>query len=54
MKQRLEQTRVQAIAGKGLAFSQDTDGIMAVQTFLMAGNHPKIPNSRRRVKLFAK
>ena len=46
VEQRLEQPRVQAFLRKGRAFGQQADGIMAVQAFLMAGQHTEIADAR--------
>ena len=54
VKQRIEQLGVDAVGGKGRAFGQDADGIMAVQAFLMAGDHPEIPDTRLIVQFLAK
>ena len=52
MDQRLEKARVEADAVEGLAFGQDRHGIVAVQAFLMAGDHAEIAHAHVRLELF--
>ena len=54
MKQRAKQARVKALRRECRPLGQQADGIVRMQTFLMAGQHPEIADPRILLQLLAK
>ena len=53
VEQRVEQARIEAVAGEGLALGQDADRVVAVQAFLVAGDDAEIADPRIALQLLA-